>query len=339
MVPISLFILGTLITTVISQECVPYSSSFDFSSGYPEVWKKPTDTIFKTDEFKQLYKSIDWSKVPNIPPHKLNAQGDIDQTGYNKSDPDCWWTFNMCTTPKAPGINPDVTVCPEPNTLGLSYDDGPNCSHTVFYDFLKENNQQATMFFIGSNVADLPNEAQRALADGHHICIHTWSHPYMTTLTNEEVLAELYYTRKVIKYVMGVTPLCWRPPFGDCDDRVRAIAQALNLTTIIWNIDTNDWDMQPAGAETLAQIDANFQDFVNMGQNGTFADCGAILLEHELNNGTMAKAVEWYPKLKSAYQHVLPIASCMNYTYPYVETNYTYPSFAQCTNTTTTTTT
>lgn len=67
------------------------------------------------------------------------------------------------------------------------------------------------MFYIGSNVADWPNEAQRGLADGHQICVHTWSHPYMTTLTNQQVLGELYYTKKVIKYVVGVTPLCWRP--------------------------------------------------------------------------------------------------------------------------------
>ncbi|CAG8474182.1 13124_t:CDS:2 [Dentiscutata erythropus] len=330
MVSISLFILGTLITTVISQECAPYTSSFNFS-GYPANWKIPTSTVFNTDEFKQLNSSIDWTKVPNITPHKT-VNGSIDQTGYSASDPDCWWTYNLCTTPKTAGINPDVTVCPEPGTWGLTYDDGPNCSHTVFYDFLKANNQKATMFFIGSNVQNLPNEAQRALADGHQICVHTWSHNYMTTLTNEEALAELYYTRKVIKYVMGITPLCWRPPFGDVDDRIRAIAQQLNLTTIIWDQDTNDWDEIPDGVETSAQIDANFQTFVNRGLNGTYNYSGTIVLEHELDNNTMSKAVEWYPKIKSAYKHVVPIASCLNITQPYLETNFTYPSFFEYIN-------
>jgi hypothetical protein len=31
----------------------------------------------------------------------------------------------------------------------------------------------------------------------------------MTAFTNEEAFAELYYTRKAIKDVLGVTPLCW----------------------------------------------------------------------------------------------------------------------------------
>lgn len=31
----------------------------------------------------------------------------------------------------------------------------------------------------------------------------------MTAFTNEEAFAELYYARKAIKEVLGVTPLCW----------------------------------------------------------------------------------------------------------------------------------
>lgn len=67
------------------------------------------------------------------------------------------------------------------------------------------------MFYIGSNVLNWPYGALRGLKDGHHLCGHTWSHKMMTTLTNQEVLAELYYTAKAIKFVTGVTPLHWRP--------------------------------------------------------------------------------------------------------------------------------
>ncbi|CAG8668249.1 9850_t:CDS:2, partial [Racocetra persica] len=325
---VTISLLITLITNVTAQqECVSYTSPFDFSSGYPKIWEKPTSKDFNTKEFKQINSSINWSKVPKIATRKM-VNGNVDTTGYPDSDPDCWWSYSTCTTPKPP-LQHDVSFCPEPGTLGLTYDDGPNCAHTVFYDFLKQNNQKATMFFIGSNVATLPNEAQRAFIDGHHICVHTWSHQYMTTLTNEEALAELYYARKAIKRVIGITPRCWRPPYGDVDNRIRAIAQQLNMRTIIWNLDTNDWDMEPDGTEQPAQIDAIFQSLVNMGQNGTFADSGAIVLEHELSNGTMSKAIEWYPKLKSAFKHIVPIASCMNVTRPYIESNFTYPSFAE----------
>lgn len=97
------------------------------------------------------------------------------------------------------------------------------------------------MFFIGSNVVDWPVQAIRAKDDGHEICVHTWSHEYMTSFSNQQAFAELYYTRKAIKELLGVTPKCWRPPFGDVDNRIRFIAAALNMTTIVWSEDTDDW--------------------------------------------------------------------------------------------------
>lgn len=65
------------------------------------------------------------------------------------------------------------------------------------------------MFYIGSNVVAWPYGALRGVKDGHHIAGHTWSHKMMTTLTNQEILAELYYTAKAIKYVTGITPRYW----------------------------------------------------------------------------------------------------------------------------------
>lgn len=94
------------------------------------------------------------------------------------------WTFNGCTSPKyhylvernvtdyitVPGLsrafcfnckssllakkikNCLLVIFSEPNTFGLGFDDGPNCTHNAFYNFLQEKNETATMFYIGSNV-------------------------------------------------------------------------------------------------------------------------------------------------------------------------------------------
>lgn len=88
-----------------------------------------------------------------------------------------------------------------------------------------------------------PDAAQRALNDGHTICSHTWSHPQMTTLTDEEIVGQLYWTHRAIKEVLGITPKCWRPPFGDVDDRVRAIAWQMGMRTFLWDQDSFDWNM------------------------------------------------------------------------------------------------
>ena len=85
----------------------------------------------------------------------------------------------------------------QPNTWGLGFDDGPNCSHNTFYNFLSDNDLTATMFYIGSNVMNWPYQAQRGVEDGHQICLHTWSHHYMTSFDDEGAFAELYYPIKV----------------------------------------------------------------------------------------------------------------------------------------------
>jgi len=191
------------------------------------------------------------------------------------------------------------------------------------------------MFYIGSNVVDWPLEAQRGLADGHELCVHTWSHRYMTSLTNEEVFAEFYYTLQAIKLVAGVTPTCWRPPFGDVDDRVRSIAKLMGLRTIIWQYDSNDWRAGTANI-TDADVDANYDALIARAQNGTFNTEGTIMLTHELNNFTMSEAMKFYDQLKAAFKYIVPMGVATNQTQPYVETDFAQPNFEQYISGTTT---
>lgn len=44
---------------------------------------------------------------------------------------------------------------------------------------------------IGVNIIGYPDEFLAAYDKGHDIAVHTWTHRYMTTLSNEEVLAEV----------------------------------------------------------------------------------------------------------------------------------------------------
>ena len=57
------------------------------------------------------------------------------------------------------------------------------------YAFLRENNVNATHFFIGENILYNPDEFTEAFVTNEDdIAVHTWTHPYMTTLSNNDVL-------------------------------------------------------------------------------------------------------------------------------------------------------
>ncbi|KAM0747025.1 family 4 carbohydrate esterase [Meredithblackwellia eburnea MCA 4105] len=262
---------------------------------------------------KQVFASFNAS-IPNIAPRGTRA-GNFTGVSYNyDTDPDCWWTADKCTTPRISGIPDDVTRCEEPNTWGFTLDDGPNCSHNAYYDYLQSIDQKATLFYIGSNVADWPLEGQRGLADGHEICAHTWSHPYMTSMTNEQAFAELYYSKKIIKEMLGVTVRCWRPPYGDVDDRIRYIAQKLDMITIVWEEDTFDYDWSTLG---IAAVQKNYENILALQSSGTYNTEGLIVLSHELDNGTMSLSEEFLPKIRQQFTGgVMPVGVCQNNTNP-----------------------
>ncbi|KAJ7635016.1 carbohydrate esterase family 4 protein [Roridomyces roridus] len=303
----------------------PPLTAANTSNNWPWIWV-PATTIPPGDTAAQnLFNSMK-SGIPNIAPQGTLG-GSLNIDSYDRvGDPDCWWSASQCTKPKVSGIPEDIATVPEPRTLGYGFDDGPNCSHNAFYTYLTEQQQKATMFFIGSNVLDWPLQAQRAVADGHEICAHTWSHRNMTMFEDEGVFAEIYYSVQAIKLTTGYTTKCWRPPFGDIDDRVRYIANQLGLQTVLWKYDSFDYTAQPP-----AQIQANYDNLINNATSGTFDTVGAIILTHELNNFTMQLAVDNYPKLAAAFDHIVPIAVALNQTNPYIETNFTMQTFAEYT--------
>lgn len=136
------------------------------------------------------------------------------------------------------------------------------------------------------------------------------------------MFAELYYTKKAIHDVMGITITCWRPPYGDVDDRVRYIANELGLRTIIWDNDTDDWDYTLMG---LAKIKANYERIMN----GDYATHGTVVLTHEIDGETMELSQEFLPEMQSKF-NVMPVGTCQNWTQPYGEgSKFQYPNYAQ----------
>ena len=89
-------------------------------------------------------------------------------------------------------------------------------------------------------------------------------------------------------------------------DRIRAIAKALDLQTILWGHDSFDWE-SGTGTFGPADVDGNYWLFINNLTGGNFDRVGGILLTHELNEGTMQKAIEWYPRLKSYFSVRYPL--------------------------------
>ncbi|CAE6485274.1 unnamed protein product [Rhizoctonia solani] len=176
--------------------------------------------------------------------------------------------------------------------VGISFDDGPLPPSPTLNAFLKNNSIQATHFYIGSNVVQYYQSCLEAFANGGDIAVHTWTHPYMTTLSNEVVMAELAWTMQVISDLTGGRiPAFWRPPYGDSDNRVRAIAKLLGLTTVIWNQDTNDWAITENPPTQTVSGATNVLKKAYTGPKSP----GLVILEHELSTQSVQIFMDNYP--------------------------------------------
>lgn len=93
----------------------------------------------------------------------------------------------------------------------------------------------------------------------------------------------------------------------------------MGYTSVIWDIDTNDWMMAPGGTRTEAQVDTAFDQWVAGAGNLTV---GHVCLEHELYQTSVTSAITNLPKIQKTWK-AMPVSACVNDPHPYQEKNIT----------------
>jgi hypothetical protein len=150
--------------------------------------------------------------IPDIPPTAPGGCPSNPGPAANASSSGtCWWTCGHCSR------STDVITCANKLTWGSSFDDGPSFYTPNLLEYLNQQSITTTFFVVGSRAISFPNILQTEYMLGHQIAVHTWSHPFLTTQSTPQVIAELGWTKKIIKDVTGITPIFFRPPFGDIE--------------------------------------------------------------------------------------------------------------------------
>lgn len=106
---------------------------------------------------------------------------------------------------------------------------------------LKKHNISATFFLEGRWVKENPDLAKMIAGAGHEIGNHSYSHPNMKNLSTVAIKEEIEKTNNVIEATTGITCKWLAPPSGSYREEVVQIADTLGLGTIMWSVDTIDW--------------------------------------------------------------------------------------------------
>ncbi len=127
--------------------------------------------------------------------------------------------------------------------LYLTFDDGPAVPETEqLLEILAEYDAKATFFVYGTMAKPLPEEVEKIVDAGQAIGNHTFSHPLLTTLSDQEIRQELRSTAKIVGPGMGP---CMRPSYLDTNQRVRRISKQEGYATIMGDLAAQDWTNPP----------------------------------------------------------------------------------------------
>lgn len=126
----------------------------------------------------------------------------------------------------------------------------------------------------------------------------------MTTLTNEQIVGELGWSLQIMSNLNnGRISRFWRPPYGDVDNRVRAIAKGVfGLETVVWTHDTSDWNLDQGGSITVDSVVAEYTSWLQDKSQGINS------LEHEVRTSQADAFKRIFPKAKELGWKVANVA-------------------------------
>jgi peptidoglycan/xylan/chitin deacetylase (PgdA/CDA1 family) len=159
---------------------------------------------------------------------------------------------------------PTTPVDPTPITIGntskkqvaLTFDAGGDVAPALtILSILNNRAVHATWFFTGIWAQQSPEIVKGVAQGGYEIGNHTMTHPDLPTIADTEVCRQLNQADMAISGLSSRTTTrpYYRPPNGAINPHVQQLAASIGYRTVIWTIDTLDWQADST-PERIIQI-------------------------------------------------------------------------------------
>lgn len=132
--------------------------------------------------------------------------------------------------------------------IALTFDGGANTDGVEkILDILKDNDIKGTFFLTGKFIEKYPLETKMIIASGGNIGNHSYSHPYFTKLTDEEIGKELEGTEGELSKLNATFHPFFRFPYGNRDEKAISTINENNYISIRWTVDSLGWEGTSSG--------------------------------------------------------------------------------------------
>nr|WP_319488013.1 polysaccharide deacetylase family protein [uncultured Caproiciproducens sp.] len=188
--------------------------------------------------------------------------------------------------------------------ISISFDAAWGNEETqTLIDILNKYNVKTTFFVVGAWVDKYPESVKALVNAGHEVCNHSNTHPHMPKLARTEMAAQLTDCNNKIKSITGISPLLFRPPYGDYDNALIETVKSVNMYCIQWDVDSLDWK-NPTPSDMITRVTTKVKS-------------GSIVLFHNGAKNTPAALPKIIETLQGQGYQIVPVSQLIykeNYT-------------------------
>lgn len=174
--------------------------------------------------------------------------------------------------------------------IALTFDDGPSQYSQAIAKTLDDHGIKGTFFWMGRSIQENAETGRDIIKRGHQIGNHTLLHQHNRDKSAEDLWTlSVEPTNLLIQREFGISSKIFRPAYGEISDQQIEYLHKKGMTTVLWSIDTRDWNEEVASAASISQAANNH------------LHPGAIILMHDAGGNRQA-TVEALPKIIQYYQ-------------------------------------
>lgn len=199
-----------------------------------------------------------------------------------------------------------VSKCARPGLVSITFDDGVSKNYGRLLEILDREDVKATFFVVGETVKSTRDfgTLQTVYDRGHIIANHSWTHPFLTRLSDDVLLLEVGQTENMISLVMGEHHKYIRPPFGENKVSLRNRLNSLGYTVVLWNVDARDWQLK-------VKKDSMWSSYVRVFKRADPNKDSFIVVLHDTRTDSIDLVSEliWLIRFKGF--RVVPLEECL----------------------------
>lgn len=134
--------------------------------------------------------------------------------------------------------------------LYLTFDDFPQHGDGHLLDMLRRQHLRVTLFAIGRNAQRMPDLVRRAVAEGHIVGNHSYSHQTMRASV-QAWIQDFERANHVLRRITGQTPRLLRLPGDPNAPFAQEVANALGMRAVGYTV--NPYDFARPGTRALVE--------------------------------------------------------------------------------------